>query len=419
MKLVNFPFARRIKIIAIALLVSFGFGFPGLTFAIGLVNLGSAANYAILSKTGVSTTGTTVVNGDIGVSSTTATALTGFGLSLDASNKFSTSALVNGKLYAADYAVPTPATLTTAISDMEAAYSEAASRPIPTATGRSAGDIGGLTFTPGLYKWNTGVTINSDITLMGGAEDVWIFQIAENLDVASLVKVIFTNGEQAKNIFWQVGGQATLGTNAVFAGNILSHGAIVLKNGTVLKGRALAQTAVTLDANIVTVPDFVAAVVTPVVPVVATTAPAVTVTAVSAIPVTPVVPTVQTPTAAITVASVQAKLNTLVAAVQVLLTHLQNAGIALPSQTQTLSAPTSRFTRSLSLGSKGDDVVLLQSFLIEKKIGMESERLTTVGATGYFGSLTQKALSEFQKSVQITPSVGYFGPKTIRFINSL
>lgn len=409
------------KNFAIVSLVSLGLALPVLTFATGLVNLGTAENFAILSKTGVSTTGTTVVNGDIGVSPIAATALTGFGLSADASNKFSTSALVNGKLYAADYAVPTPATLTTAISDMEAAYSEAASRPIPTTLGRSGGEIGGLTFTPGLYKWNTGVAINSDLTLTGGTDDVWIFQIAGDLSVASSTKIIFPNGEQVKNVFWQVGGQTTLGTNVAFAGNILGQGVIALKSGATLAGRALGETAVTLDGNTIAKPGFVASVPPPV-----TVAPVTPPVAVSipAIPATPILPVAAAPapivsSGAPSAEALQNQLNTLIATLQALMAQAKSAGISVPPQAGQFIKPTMQFTENLSLGSKGSSVSALQSFLITKKTGAEAEKLATVGATGNFGLLTKKALIEYQKSAGITPASGYFGPKTISFINSL
>ena len=218
------------------------------------VNLGTSGNFVILSKTGVSTTGTTAVIGDVGVSPAAATYITGFGLVADSSNIFSTSSLVTGKVYAADYSVPTPANLTTAVLDMHNAYTDAAGRTIPTSTELGAGNIGGMTLAPGLYKWSTGVTIPTDVTLSGGANDVWIFQIAQNLTTSSATHVILSGGAQASNIFWQVAGQTTLGTNSVFNGNILDQTAIVLNTGATLNGRALAQTAVTLDSNHVNVP---------------------------------------------------------------------------------------------------------------------------------------------------------------------
>ena len=141
--------------IGTALAISFMFAVSSVaTLAAGpaTVNLGSAGDFVVLSKSGISTTGTTSITGDIGVSPITAAAMTGFGLIMDSSNTFSTSALVTGKVYAADYAAPTPATMTTAINDMETAYTDAAGRTSPTATELGAGNIGGMTLAPGLYK---------------------------------------------------------------------------------------------------------------------------------------------------------------------------------------------------------------------------------------------------------------------------
>ena len=215
------------------------------------VNLGTAGNFVILAKSAVSVTGTASVVGDVGLSPAAASYITGFGLIADSSNRFSTSSLVAGKIYAADYATPTPATMTTAVSDMETAYTDAAGRTLPDYTELGAGNIGGMTLAPGLYKWGTGVTIPTDVTLdcQGNTSAVFIFQIAQTLDISNGKKVILIGGCQASNIFWQVAGQTTLGTTSDFKGTILDQTAIVLNTGAALNGSALAQTAVTLDAN--------------------------------------------------------------------------------------------------------------------------------------------------------------------------
>jgi hypothetical protein len=213
------------------------------------VNLGSAGNFVILSKSGISTTGTTQIFGNIGVSPIAATAITGFGLILDFSGQFSTSSLVRGKVYAADYAPPTPAQMTTAVLNMQTAYNDAAGRKNPNHTELGAGNIGGMTLAPGLYKWSTGVVIPTRVTLSGSANAVWIFQIALGLAVGNGVTVALTGGAQAKNIFWQVAGKVTLGTTSHFVGVILCKTLIAMQAGATLVGRALAQTAVTLIAN--------------------------------------------------------------------------------------------------------------------------------------------------------------------------
>ena len=213
------------------------------------VNLGSAASFVILSKAGISSTGVTKIVGNLGVSPIAAAAITGFGLKKDPSGEFSTSTLVTGRIYAANYSTPTPAMLTTAIGDMQNAYRDAAGRKNPRATELGNGNIGGLTIRPGLYKWSSNVTIPSDVTISGGPNAVWIFQIAGTLDISPGKNVILINGAQAKNIFWQVAGKTTIETTAVFNGNILDKTQVSMKTGARLYGRVLAQTAVTLDAN--------------------------------------------------------------------------------------------------------------------------------------------------------------------------
>jgi hypothetical protein len=216
------------------------------------VFLGLARNFTALAKSGISTTGTTTIRGDIGVSPIDSTGLTGFGLVMHASNYFSLSALVRGKVYAPDYALRTQTFLTQAVNDMETAYTDAAGRTLPDFTELGAGNIGGMTLAPGLYKWSTGVTIPSNgVALAGNGSSVWVFQIAQNLTVDNGAIVTLTGGAQASSVFWQVGGQATLGTTVDFNGVILSQTAIVMNTGAKLIGRALAQTAVTLDASTV------------------------------------------------------------------------------------------------------------------------------------------------------------------------
>lgn len=219
----------------------------------GAVNLGTAASFVILAKSAVSTTGTTSVLGHIGVSPAAESFLTGFSQARHASNEYSTSSLVTGHLYAADMAPPTPAKMTTAISDMETAYTDAAGRPGGPVLG-AAGDIGGLTIVPGTYTFGTSVFINSDVTLSGSPTDVWIFQIAGDLTQANGTRITLAGGALPKNIFWQTFGVAAIGTTAHFEGIILSQTAITLNTGATLNGRMLAQTAVTLNANAVRQP---------------------------------------------------------------------------------------------------------------------------------------------------------------------
>jgi hypothetical protein len=137
---------------------------------------------------------------------------------------------------------------------MQTAYADAAARTLPNATELGAGNIDGVTIAPGLYKWSSSVQIPTRVTLSGGKNDVWIFQIAGDLTVGNGAFVTLKGGAQAKNIFWQVAGQTTLGTTSSFKGNILCQTLIAMNTGAVLNGRALAQTAVTLQMNAVTKP---------------------------------------------------------------------------------------------------------------------------------------------------------------------
>ncbi len=219
------------------------------------VFLGTAGNFVILAKTGISTIPSSTITGDIGVSPAAATFITGFSLTADSTNVFSTSPQVTGQVFAADYAVPTPSNMTTAIGDMQTAFTDAAGRTTPDFVNLGAGDVSGMTLAPGLYTWGTGLAIGSSgVTISGGPNDVWIFQIAGNLTVANAAIVTLAGGALPKNIFWQVSGQTTLGTTADFKGIVLCQTLISLNTGAVVNGRLLAQTAVTLDQNPVTKP---------------------------------------------------------------------------------------------------------------------------------------------------------------------
>jgi hypothetical protein len=220
------------------------------------VNLGTAGDFVILAKSGISTVPSSVVTGNIGVSPIGASAITGFALSLDSGETFSTdtSGQVTGKVYASDYETPTPAKLTTAVSDMQTAYTDIAGRSLPDFTELGTGDISGLTLVPGLYKWGTGVSIsNVGVTLSGGPNDVWIFQIGQGITVASDA-IVTLAGALPENIFWQSAETVAIGTNAEFAGIVLSQTDITLATGATVDGRLLAQTEVTLQSNTVTAP---------------------------------------------------------------------------------------------------------------------------------------------------------------------
>jgi hypothetical protein len=193
------------------------------------------------------------VTGDLGVSPAAATAITGFSLIADSTTAFSTSAQVSGKAYAADYAQPTPSNLTKAVGDMEHAFTDAAGR-MPDVTELGAGDISAMTLKPSVYKWSTDLVISDDLTLKGGAADVWILQVARDLTVSSGTKITLAGGALAKNVFWQVTGKVLVDTTAHLEGVVLSQTAITLNTGASITGRLLAQTAVVLDNSTVLPP---------------------------------------------------------------------------------------------------------------------------------------------------------------------
>jgi hypothetical protein len=218
------------------------------------VLLGMAGSYVVLAKTGISTVPDSTLTGDLGLSPAAASFVTGFSLVADATNVFSTSTQVVGQIHAADYAAPTASNLTTAVSNMEAAYDDAAGRSSPDFLELGTGDIGGMTLAPGLYKWTSTVTIPTDVSLAGTASDVWIFQTSGDLVMDADKQVTLSGGALAENVFWQVAGEATFGADSHFEGVILAKTAITLQTGATMNGRALAQTQVALQQATITHP---------------------------------------------------------------------------------------------------------------------------------------------------------------------
>ncbi|HZU22377.1 MAG TPA: ice-binding family protein, partial [Terriglobales bacterium] len=204
----------------------------------GVSPLGTACSFGILGATPVvSSVGPTNVTGDIGI--WPAASITGF-----------PPGTLTGTKHAGDAtAMNAQADLTTAYNNAAAAAGGAVLPP----------DIGGLTLAPGVYKTTSAqpsLGITGNLTLAGPASGVWIFQIVSTLTTASgNSQVIMGGGAVSKNVFWQVGSSATLGTNTTFAGNIMAQASITVNTGATLNGRALARTgAVSLDSNPVNVP---------------------------------------------------------------------------------------------------------------------------------------------------------------------
>lgn len=237
---------------ALAANTVWGFTTAGTSSNLAPVDLGAAGNYVILAKAAVNNNPTSAITGDIGLSPAATSFITGFALTN--ATGLATSPQVTGNIYAADMADPTPINLTTAVNNMITAYNDAAGRPSPDFSELATGNIGGRTLTSGLYKWSNTVTLPSDVTISGGANDVFIFQIAGDLTISNAVNMTLIGGVQAKNIFWQVAGTVLIGTTAHFEGVILSQTGITFQTGASFKGRALAQTSVILDGNAITKP---------------------------------------------------------------------------------------------------------------------------------------------------------------------
>ena len=158
--------------------------------------------------------------------------------------------LVNGAIFAGD------STAAQAELDLTIAYNDAAGRTVGAVT--VAGNLGGRTLTPGLYKSTSSLEISSGVLTLdaqGDANAVFIFQMASTLTTTSGSQVILSGGAKATNIYWQVGSSATLGTASVFKGTIMADQSITLNTGANLEGRVLARiAAVTMDSNIITIP---------------------------------------------------------------------------------------------------------------------------------------------------------------------
>jgi hypothetical protein len=210
------------------------------------VPLGTAASFAILTKSGITDVFPSAINGNVGASPITGAAI-----------HLTCAEMLTGTIYTVDAAGPlpcrvtAPTLLTKAVGDMQIAYNNAAGRKNPNFTNLKGGKIGGLTLLPGLYKWTTGVSISTNVTLSGGPTAVWIFQIAGTLTQASATRVILKGGALPKNVFWQTSGAAAIGTTAHFNGVILAKTMIAMKTGASANGRLLAQTAVSLQKNAV------------------------------------------------------------------------------------------------------------------------------------------------------------------------
>jgi hypothetical protein len=173
-------------------------------------------------------------------------------LTLDSSGQFSTSDQITGQALADDYGNPIQAELRTHVELMDDVYTLTASKA---STETVAGPLGGRTFGPGVVFSGAAMSIDTDVTLQGTADDVFVFQTDAALGMAAGIKVILLGGAQAKNVFWQVGGAVTIGANGEMKGIILSKTAVTFGLAATLVGNIYAQTAVTLNGNTITQAD--------------------------------------------------------------------------------------------------------------------------------------------------------------------
>jgi hypothetical protein len=221
------------------------------------VELGTASDFAILAKTGISTVpASSITGGEIGVSPITSAAMTGFSFTGGEGYDRASSQLdALNKAIAADDGGVIETRLTTAVGDMESAYADAEGRPNTDGAriNLGAGNLAGVILTSGVYTFDTDVNLNGDITFSGSATDIFIIQTAGNLVQAAGYSVILSGGALAKNIFWQVAGQVTVGAGSHMDGVLLVKTAVTFVTGSSLNGRVLAQTACVLQSATITV----------------------------------------------------------------------------------------------------------------------------------------------------------------------
>lgn len=209
------------------------------------VPLGLAGEFAALSAHELENTGNSRVTGNAG-----STYASGADITLPCDQ-------VVGTIYKRDRSGPgcmqqALAYLTDAKADGDVAFNDSMAR-VPDYTGLDGGEIGGRNLGPATYRWDGRVYVRSDLTLTGGPNDVWIFQITEQLDVSPGVRIHLRGGARAENVFWAPTFTVTLAENSHFEGILLPAAPVLMLNGSSITGRLLAE-GIQLDSAIVTQP---------------------------------------------------------------------------------------------------------------------------------------------------------------------
>jgi hypothetical protein len=209
------------------------------------VNFGAAGSFAVMATSSITSTGSVIINGDVALNPGTSQGIP--------------PAQVNGTIHVDDAAA------IKAQSDLLAAYNDAVGRSTNSQT--LQGNMGGLTFTPGLYTNSTSVLISgagpgNNVTLdaQGNPNAVFIFQMGSTLTTATSSQVILAGGAKASHVYWVVGTSATLGVTSIFEGNILAVASITLNTGSVVEGNMFVGAAggagsATVNASTVSVPS--------------------------------------------------------------------------------------------------------------------------------------------------------------------
>lgn len=231
------PFFALAATLGLAVAATFGISTAAsaATVISGPIDLGTAESYGVLGATGVTNTGPTVINGDLGVSP--GTSLTGF-----------TGAPTGGEVDGETHQTDTEAAQ--AQADALTAYNVAASLS-PTRLGM--GELAGQSLAPGVYTGGALALSGGNLTLAGSASSVWVFQASSTLTIGSGANILFTGGATSCNVFWQVGSSATIGTGAAFEGTVLAHTSVTANTDATIAGRLIALNgAVTLQSNVIT-----------------------------------------------------------------------------------------------------------------------------------------------------------------------